>query len=62
MGWTIETERETDGRWIAELVDLSGVLAYGQTKREAIAKAKDLALRVSEDRRASIPRTSNTFN
>ena len=46
----IESEREEDGRWIAEVRDLSGVLAYGQTRDEAIARAEALALRVLADR------------
>jgi predicted RNase H-like HicB family nuclease len=47
---TIEIEQEDDGRWIAEVVDLSGVLAYGQTRQEAITRAQALALRVMADR------------
>ena len=46
----IEIGREDDGRWIAEIPDLSGVMAYGQTREEAVAKAKALALRVLADR------------
>jgi predicted RNase H-like HicB family nuclease len=46
----IEIEREVDGRWIAEVGDLPGVMAYGSTRVEAIAKAKALALRVLADR------------
>lgn len=46
----IEIEREEDGRWIAEVVDLSGVLAYGKTREEAVAKVEALALRVIADR------------
>jgi predicted RNase H-like HicB family nuclease len=46
----IESEQEEDGRWIAEVVALPGVLAYGATKAEAGAKAKALALRVIADR------------
>jgi predicted RNase H-like HicB family nuclease len=42
----IETEREDDGRWLAEIGDLPGVMAYGQTRDEAIARTKALALRV----------------
>jgi len=45
-----ETEEEVDGRWIAEITDLPGVMAYGQTKEEAIALAEALALRVVADR------------
>lgn len=46
MKLTIETEREDDGRWIAEVPELAGVLAYGATQNEAMAKAEVLALRV----------------
>lgn len=48
--YKVETERETDGRWIAEIIDLPGVLAYGSTEREAVASAQALALRVLADR------------
>jgi len=46
----IEIEREEDGRWIAEVPDLPGVMAYGQSKEEAVSKVKALALRVLADR------------
>jgi predicted RNase H-like HicB family nuclease len=46
----IEIERETDGRWIAEVPDLPGVVAYGRTRKQAIAKAEALALRVIAER------------
>ena len=46
----IESEKEEDGRWIAEVPALPGVLAYGATKAEAGAKVKALALRVIADR------------
>jgi predicted RNase H-like HicB family nuclease len=46
----IEIEREDDGRWIAEVPDLAGVMAYGKTREEAIAKVQSLALRVIADR------------
>ncbi|MGO8779706.1 MAG: type II toxin-antitoxin system HicB family antitoxin [Rhodomicrobium sp.] len=42
----METDREDDGRWIAEAPELPGVLAYGATQEEAMAKAEALALRV----------------
>jgi len=45
----IEFELEEDGRWIAEAVDLPGVLAYGSTREEAMAKATALAREVSEN-------------
>jgi predicted RNase H-like HicB family nuclease len=46
MKLTLETEQEDDGRWIAEVPQLAGVLAYGATRDEAMAKAEVLALRV----------------
>lgn len=46
----IEIEKEEDGRWIAEVPDLPGVMAYGRGREEAIAKVKALALRVLADR------------
>lgn len=46
MNLTIETEREDDGRWIAEVPQLPGVLAYGNSEDEAASKAELLALRV----------------
>lgn len=46
----IEIEREEGGRWIAEVPDLPGVMAYGQSKKEAVSKVKALALRVLADR------------
>ena len=46
----IEIEKEEDGRWIAEVPDLPGVMAYGQTKEEVIRKVEALALRVLADR------------
>ena len=46
MRLTIETERETDGRWIAEVPELPGVLAFGATQDEALARVEALALRV----------------
>jgi predicted RNase H-like HicB family nuclease len=48
--FTVEVEREEDGRWIGEVADLPGVLAYGSTHDEAVAKAKALAFRVLADR------------
>lgn len=49
MTFNIETEFESEGRWIAEVTDIPGVLVYGKTKEEAIAKAYALALRVVAD-------------
>ena len=47
---TIEVDREDDGRWIAEIPELPGVMVYGSTRDAAISKAKALALRVLADR------------
>ncbi len=47
--YRVETELEEDGRWIAEIVDVPGVLAYGTTEQEARAFAQALALRVLAD-------------
>jgi predicted RNase H-like HicB family nuclease len=44
-----ELHREEDGRWIAEIASLPGVMAYGKTRPEAVAKVKALALRVLAD-------------
>ena len=46
----IETEREDDGRWLAEIPDLPGVMAYGETPPEARARTAALALRVIAER------------
>lgn len=46
----IEIDREDDGRWIAEIPKLPGVMAYGDSQNEAISKAEALALRVLDDR------------
>ncbi|MCX5912455.1 MAG: type II toxin-antitoxin system HicB family antitoxin [Deltaproteobacteria bacterium] len=46
----IEIEKEDDGRWIAEIPELPGVMAYGDSRNEAISKAEALALRVMADR------------
>lgn len=50
MKLVLEVEQETDGRWLAEIADLPGVMAYGKTPNEAKAKAQALALRVIADR------------
>ncbi|MEI6785658.1 MAG: type II toxin-antitoxin system HicB family antitoxin [Verrucomicrobiota bacterium] len=50
MTLRIEVEHETDGRWIAEVLELPGCLAYGVNQADAVAKAKALALRVLADR------------
>ncbi len=50
MTFTIETDQETDGRWIAEVPEHPGVLSYGDSRNEAIQLAEALALRVIADR------------
>ncbi len=60
----IEIEKEEDGRWIAEVTELPGVLAYGNTREDAIAKVEALALRVIADRidhGESIPELDELF-
>jgi len=61
----IEIEREEDGRWIGEIPELPGVMAYGQTEVEVLAKVKALALRVMADRLEhgeSIPELAEVFS
>ena len=65
MKFSVEIDREEDGRWIAEVVDLPGALAYGQTREEAISRAEALALRVMADRLEngeSLPTLENMFS
>ena len=50
MDFHIEYEREKDGRWLAEVPEIPGVLVYGATSDEAMAKAETLALRVLAER------------
>ena len=50
MDFSIEREQEQDGRWLAEVPELPGVLAYGNTPEEAMARAEVLALRVIAER------------
>lgn len=50
MNFEIECEQEDDGRWLAEISQLPGVLAYGSTRDEAMTKAQVLALRVLAER------------
>ncbi|MGO8751797.1 MAG: type II toxin-antitoxin system HicB family antitoxin [Thermoguttaceae bacterium] len=61
---TIEIDREEDGRWIGEVPDLPGGLAYGASRAEAVAKTGALALRVIADRLdhgESIPELDDLF-
>jgi len=50
MNFRIEIEKETDGRWLAEVEALPGVASYGTTKTDAVAKVQALALRVLAER------------
>ena len=50
MQFSIEVEREDDGRWLAEVPQLPGVLAYGATRDEALMRAEALALRALAER------------
>ena len=64
MPLNIEIEREDDGRWIAEVPELPGVLAYGQSRQEAIGRIQALCLRVLADRLdhgESIPQMDSVF-
>jgi predicted RNase H-like HicB family nuclease len=48
--FAIETDQESDGRWLAEVAELPGALAYGQTRDEAVGRVQALALRILADR------------
>jgi len=50
MTLKVETEQETDGRWIAEVVDVSGAMAYGTSRSDAIIEAEALAFRILAER------------
>ena len=50
MAMIVEIEQEDDGRWLAEVPELPGVLAYGTSRAEAVGRAEALALRVLADR------------
>ena len=61
----IEIEKEEDGRWISEIPELSGVMAYANSREEAISKVEALALRVIADRLEhgeDVPDLSNVFS
>jgi predicted RNase H-like HicB family nuclease len=65
MKFNVEIEREDDGRWIAQVVDLPGAMAYGHTRDEAVARAEALALRILADRLdngESLPTLENVFS
>ena len=62
--FSVEIDREDDGRWIAEVPDLPGVMTYGQTREEAVTRVQALALRVLADRLdhgEAIPEVANRF-
>ncbi len=64
MPMQIEVEQEDDGRWLAEVSDIPGVLAYGQTREEAIERVQALTLRVLADRLdhgEPVPQMSSVF-
>jgi predicted RNase H-like HicB family nuclease len=61
----IEVEQEEDGRWLTEIPDLPGVMVYGATREEAVARVKALALRVLADRLEqgeAIPELAEVFS
>lgn len=60
MHLTIEMDREEDGRWIAEVLELHGVMCYGPTRDQAISKAERLAIELIGDRigRGELPSTA----
>ncbi len=62
MKYTLECECEDDGRYLAEVPELAGVLAYGKTEDEAKAKAEALALRVLAERLESKEATAYGFS
>lgn len=62
--YTVETEQESDGRWMAEVPELPGVLTYGSTREEAVRRAQALTLRVLAERLEhgeSIPDVHSVF-
>jgi predicted RNase H-like HicB family nuclease len=63
--YKIETELESDGRWIAEVPQLPGVLVYGASRQEAVRKAQALSLRVLAERLEhgeDLPQVENVFS
>ena len=63
--YKIETEQEADGRWIAEVPDLPGVLVYAPSRAEAVQKAQALCLRVLAERLEhgeDLPQVDNVFS
>lgn len=65
VNFTIDTEREDDGRWLAEVPALPGVMVYGESRDEAVARVQALALRVLAERLESgeaVPETADLFS
>ena len=62
MNFHIEFEREDDGRWIAEIPELPGVIVYGASRQEAESKVQALALRVTADRLERTQATTETVH
>ena len=60
--FTIETEQEEDGHWIAEILEIPGALVYGNSKKQAITKVQALALRVLADKLENGEIVSNLDN
>ena len=64
MRFSVEVEQEVDGRWIAEVVDFPGAMAYGESRAQAVANAQALALRTIADRLEhgeDLPDLANVF-
>ncbi len=65
MHFTIEIEQEKEGRWLTEVLELPGVMAYGETQEDAIVKVQTLALRLLADRLEhgeAMPEISTVFS
>lgn len=63
--YAVEVEEEVDGRWIAEVPELPGVMAYGKSREEAVRRAQVLSLRVLADRlehEEAIPQVQAVFS
>ena len=60
--FTIETEQEENGRWIAEILEIPGALVYGNSQKQAITKVQALALRVLADKLENGEIVSNLDN
>jgi predicted RNase H-like HicB family nuclease len=63
--YSVEVEQETDGRWIAEVPELPGVMSYGASREEAVRKAQALSLHVLAERLENgepLPQVQNVFS